>query len=79
MTETLIPPKHLRVYRHNYALPETDGRTLVRKISVYLQSVKIQKILINIRRQNMKTCMLPNTTYRQKLGIFEGRLATKCI
>jgi hypothetical protein len=45
MTETLIPPKHFRVYRHNYALPEADGRTLVRKISVYLQSAKIQKTI----------------------------------
>lgn len=31
--------------RHNYALPEADGRTLVKKISVYLQSAKIQKTI----------------------------------
>lgn len=42
-TETLIPPEHFQVYRHNYALPEVDGRTRIRKISVYLQSAKIQK------------------------------------
>jgi len=30
---------------NNDALPEADGRTLVRKISVYLQSAKIQKTI----------------------------------